>query len=71
MRAGSGIHAISCGCDRCHPPTPADRQPMLPGDRLAILGVAGVATGLATAAIVDRVIGGPGLLAAFGWAVGS
>lgn len=65
MRAGSGLHALWCSCDRCAPRGPATRRPA--GDRLAILTLAGVATGLALAVIIDRVVGGPGLLAAFGF----
>ncbi len=36
------------------------------GDRFAFATVAGIATGLAHALLIDRLIGGPGLLAAFG-----
>ncbi len=66
MNARSFIHAIDCPCSRCAPPGPAVRAPLTRGDRFAILTLAGVTTGLAIIAIIDRVIGGPGLLAAFG-----
>lgn len=67
MNARSAIHAIDCPCSRCAPPGPAVRAPLTRGDRFAILTLAGVAAGLAIIAIIDRVIGGPGLLAAFGF----
>lgn len=67
MNARPAIHDIDCPCSRCAPPGPAVRAPLTRGDRFAILTLTGIATGLAIIAIVDRVIGGPGLLAAFGF----
>ncbi len=64
---GSAIHDIDCRCSRCAPTGPAVRAPLTPGDRFAILALAGVTTGLAIVVIIDRVTGGPGLLAAFGF----
>lgn len=63
MNRPTALHAIDCGCSRCAPPGPAARASLTPGDRFAILTLAGVTTGLA----IVGVIGGPGLLAAFGF----
>lgn len=67
MNRPSNYHVIDCPCSRCAPPGPAARAPLTPGDRFAILTLAGIATGLAIIAIIDRMIGGPGMLAAFGF----
>ncbi len=63
----SVIHDIDCPCSRCAPPGPAVRAPLTRCDRIAILTLTGVATGLAIIVIIDAAIGGPGLLAAFGF----
>lgn len=47
--------------------TPAPRlESLTPGDQFALFSVAGIATGLAIVLLIDRLIAGPGLLAAFG-----
>lgn len=56
------IHAIDCPCRDCRRPGPSDC-----GDRIAAHVFAGIAVALLIAAIIDRAIGGPGLLAAFGF----
>lgn len=39
---------------------------LTPGDQFTLLTFAGIATGIVHALVIDRLIGGPGLLAAFG-----
>lgn len=46
-------------------PNPAPPR-LYAGDRFAIQTFAGIATGLAIAAVIDWAIGGPGLLTVFG-----
>ena len=59
------IHPMDCPCRSCRPaPAPACQHE---GDRIAAHVFAGIAVGLLIAAIIDRAIGGPGLLAAFGF----
>lgn len=60
------FHEMACDCRHCrtrHPTPSADEW----GLRMAAQVFAGIATALVIAAIIDRVIGGPGLLAAFGF----
>lgn len=60
------FHKMECPCRHCcaRHPTPSSRDW---GDRMAAQVFAGIATALVIAAIIDCVIGGPGLLAAFGF----
>lgn len=62
MKPAPRNHGIDCRCGDCGPAAPE-----LPGDRMARMVFAGIATGLVIAAAIDAAIGGPGLLAAFGF----
>jgi len=55
------LHRIGCDCPRCSQPHPADR------DNRVVWIIAGVVVGLALCKLIDVSIGGPGLLAAFGF----
>lgn len=53
--------------DRPNPLHEGDRVARLTlGDQFALFSFAGIGTGLAVVLLIDRLIGGPGLLAAFG-----
>lgn len=59
------FHEMECACRHCRSRGPAPSASNW-GDRMARQVFAGIATALVIAAIIDRLIGGPGLLAAFG-----
>lgn len=67
MKHAPRIHRIDCRCPGCRLPAQPMHSPSSLGDRMAAQVFAGIAVGLLIAAIIDRAIGGPGLLAAFGF----
>lgn len=60
------IHPIDCHCGDCGR-FPVDLNRNARADRIARMVFAGIATGLLAAAAIDAAIGGPGLIAAFGF----